>query len=326
MKQRDFGKTGLKVSEMIFGGGNVGGLLIRQDDDTKRKAIRTALDAGINWIDTAASYGPEISEESLGWLLNEIDDTPFVSTKFRIHLDSPDDFATQIENSLMGSLKRLRRDSVDLLQLHNHIAPEAGGRAITVDHVLGPNGVADGLDRLRDKGLIKFAGITALNDAESVRAVIESGRIDSAQIYYNILNPSAGQAMPDGWKGHDLGNIIASCKANGVAVMAIRVLAAGVLATTERHGREGMITKDTDLANEERSAKAILDALGSEYGTPAQTALRFAISHPDLSGAIVGMAELSHLDEALAAVALGPLPQEALDRIQAVYAANFGAS
>lgn len=326
MRQRDFGKTGLKVSEMIFGGGNVGGLLIRQDDDTKRKAIRTALDAGINWIDTAASYGPEISEASLGWLLGEIDDTPFVSTKFRIDLDSPDDFATQAENSLKGSLERLRRDSVDLLQLHNHIGPEAGGRVITVDHVLGPNGVADALDRLRDKGMIRFAGITALNDAESVRAVIESGRIDSAQIYYNILNPSAGQAMPDGWKGHDLGNIIASCKANGVAVMAIRVLAAGVLATTERHGREGMITKDTDLANEERSAKAILDALGSEYGTPAQTALRFAISHPDLSGAIVGMAELSHLDEALAAVALGPLPQDALDRIQAVYAANFGAS
>jgi len=326
MKQRDLGKTGLKVSEMIFGGGNVGGLLIRQDDDTKRKAIRTALDAGVNWIDTAVSYGPEISEQSLGWLLEEIDDTPFVSTKFRIDLASPDDIATQIENSLKGSLDRLRRDSVDLLQLHNHIGPEAGGRVITVDQVLGPNGVADGLDRLKEKGLIRFAGITALNDADSVRAVIESGRIDSAQVYYNILNPSAGQTMPVGWKGHDLGNMIASCKANGVAVMAIRVLAAGVLASAERHGRESVITKDTDIANEERSAKAILDALGSEYGTPAQTALRFVISNPDISGAIVGMAELSHLDEALAAFALGPLPQEALDRIAAVHASDFGGS
>ncbi len=159
-----------------------------------------------------------------------------------------------------------------------------------------------------------------------MREVIESGRIDSAQVYYNILNPSAGQAMPDGWKGQDLGNMIASCKAHGVAVMAIRVFAAGVLATTERHGRESMITKETDLANEERGAKAIIDALGSEYGTPAQTALRFVISNPDISGAIVGMAELSHLDEALQAIALGPLPQEALDRVRAVHTANFGPS
>ena len=120
MRYRDFGKTGIKVSEMIFGGGNVGGLLIRQDDDTKRTAIRKALDAGINWIDTAVSYGPEISEQSLGWLLEEVEETPYVSTKFRINLDAPEDIPTQIEQSLAGSLERLRRDGVDLLQLHNH--------------------------------------------------------------------------------------------------------------------------------------------------------------------------------------------------------------
>ncbi len=99
-----------------------------------------------------------------------------------------------------------------------------------------------------------------------------------------------------------------------------------MLASTERHGRESVITKETDLANEERCAKAIMDALGPEYGTPAQTALRFVISNPDISGAIVGMAELSHPNEALGAIALGPLPQDALDKIQTVYASNFGAS
>ncbi|NIQ96069.1 MAG: hypothetical protein GWN87_19110, partial [Desulfuromonadales bacterium] len=57
MNYREFGTTGIRVSELVFGGGAVGGLLINQDDDTKRKAIRTALDAGINWIDTAPSYG-----------------------------------------------------------------------------------------------------------------------------------------------------------------------------------------------------------------------------------------------------------------------------
>ena len=76
MKYRKFGRTGLEVSEVVFGGGKVGGILIDADDGTRRKAIRRALDAGINWIDTAALYGEGRSERALGWLLGEIDDEP----------------------------------------------------------------------------------------------------------------------------------------------------------------------------------------------------------------------------------------------------------
>ena len=77
MKYRDFGTTGLKVSELVFGAGAVGGLLINQDDDTRRRAVRSALDAGINWFDTAPSYGQGRSEEALGWLLQEVEESPF---------------------------------------------------------------------------------------------------------------------------------------------------------------------------------------------------------------------------------------------------------
>ena len=323
MQYRDFGKTGIKVSEMIFGGGNVGGLLINQDDDTKRAAIRKSLDAGINWFDTAVSYGSGKSEEALGWLLKETTETPYISTKVRVDPEVGQDIPTQIETSLRASLERLERTSVDLLQLHNHIGPARSGRVITVEDVLGPGGVADGLDRMRDQGLIRFKGITALNDAPSCCAVIESGRFDSAQVYYNMLNPSAGQTMPAGWAGHDLGGIIESCKKNGVAVMAIRILAAGVLATDERHGRESVLTKDTDLGNEERMAQAAFDALGNSHGTRAQTAIRFVLANPDVSCAILGSAELAHLDEALAGAAMGPLPNDALVRLNDLYARNY---
>ena len=74
MKYRDFGTTGMKVSQLVFGGGAVGGLLINQDDETKLTAIRRAMEAGINWIDTAPSYGQGRSEEALGWLLKEIEE------------------------------------------------------------------------------------------------------------------------------------------------------------------------------------------------------------------------------------------------------------
>ena len=325
MKYREFGRTGLEVSEIVLGTGKVGGILIREDDDTKRAVIRRALDAGINWIDTAPQYGGGKSEESLGWLLDEVDDTPYLSTKVRLDTDRPDDIPGQIEESLHRSLVRLRRDSVDLLQLHNPIAREAGAAGtVGVDQVLGEKGVADALDAMRAQGLTRFTGITALGEASSCCDVIESGRFDSAQVYYNLLNPSAGRAVPAGWSGHDFTGIIDACRANGVAVMGIRVLAAGVIATDQRHGRESVIARGSDIPVEEERARRVFDALGSEFGSRAQTAIRYALAEPDLSCAIVGMAVLDHLEEALAAAAMGPLPAEALARLQALHESDFG--
>ncbi|MGI9501272.1 MAG: aldo/keto reductase, partial [Geminicoccaceae bacterium] len=205
MRTRRFGRTGLSVSELVFGGGWVGGILIHQDDKTKVEAVRRALDAGINFIDTAASYGDGQSEEALGWILKEVDQTPYLATKFRLDLSERHDIKGQIEASVEASLKRLKRDSVDLVQLHNRIGPEGGGDIVSIDQVLGDGGIADVLDSLRESGLTRFLGITGLGAPGAVREVIESGRFDSAQIYYNLLNPSAGQAMPEAWSGHDFG-------------------------------------------------------------------------------------------------------------------------
>ena len=138
MRYRDFGRTGLRVSELVVGGGWVGGLLIHQDDDTKLAALRRAVQAGINWIDTAPSYGAGKSEEALGRLLPEVGGTqPHLSTKFRIDPERADDILGQIEASLHESLTRLRRDSVELLQLHNPLRPESGAGALAEERVLG---------------------------------------------------------------------------------------------------------------------------------------------------------------------------------------------
>jgi aryl-alcohol dehydrogenase-like predicted oxidoreductase len=118
--------------------------------------------------------------------------------------------------------------------------------------------------------------------------------------------------------------LISACKAQGTAVMAIRVFAAGVLATDVRHGREVIVTQATDVPTEERRARAAFGALGGTYGTRAQAALRFVLANPDVSCAIIGLAEPAHLEEALAGAALGPLPGEALNVLEAVYAADFG--
>ena len=331
MKYREFGRTGLEVSELVFGGGAVGGILVHADDDTKLAALRRALEGGINWIDTAPLYGQGRSETALGWLLDEVEETPYLSTKVQIDIGDLSDVSGQIERSVAESFERLKRDSVDLLQLHNPIHAETGGGvsiasggALGIEAVLGKGGVVEGLERVRDQGLTRHIGLTALGEAGPICEAIRSGHFESAQVYYNAINPTAARAMPAGFSGHDFSGVIAACKAVGAAVMNIRIFAAGVLPTDLRHGREAVVTLGSDLEIEETRAHAVFARLGETYGTRAQTALRFGLANPDVACVIFGLAELAHLDEALAAAEKGPLPQEALDQLNTVYAAEFG--
>jgi D-threo-aldose 1-dehydrogenase len=323
MRKRRFGRTGLQVSELAFGGGYVGGLLILADDDTRRRALARAFQAGINWIDTAPLYGQGRSEEALGWLLAEFKERPYLSTKVNLDPAQLTDIPGEIERSVRASLKRLRRDSVDLLQLHNPIAarPVTGAlRTIGLDDALR---AADGLERMKSQGLTRFIGLTALGETPAVIRAIDSGRFDSAQVYYNLLNPSAARPMPAGWTGHHFSGVVAACKRHDTAVMCIRALASGVLASDERHGREVAVTESADLGTEQRRAASVFEVLQEGYGTRAQTAVRFALANPDLACVVVGLAELRHLEEAIAAETLGPLPAEAIARLEAVYARGF---
>lgn len=323
MRFRSFGRTGLQISEVVFGGGWVGGVLIHQDDATKLDTLRRAIDAGINWIDTAPSYGKGQSEQALGWLLKEITPTPYLSTKVMLDTTRLDDIPGQVERSVHESLRRLDCASVDLLQLHNPIDSKGHGSAVSVDDVLGAGGVADALEEVRRQGLTAHIGITALGDAIACRQAIDSGRFDTAQAYYNMLNPSAGRSMPARWQGQNFANLIAACNAQGMGVMVIRAFAAGVLASDRRHGREVVIARDSDLSVEEKRARAAFAVLGDGYGTHAQTALRFVLSNPDISCAVVGLAEMAHLEEALAGAAKGALPRAALAQLDELYAGNF---
>ena len=176
---------------------------------------------------------------------------------------------------------------------------------------------------MREQGLTRYIGFTGLGDVAGCRQLVNSGRFDAAQAYYNLLNPSAARPLPARWTGHDFGNLMAACHAQGTAVMAIRVFAAGVLASDVRHGREVVITRAAELTTEERRTRAVFATLGDANGTRAQTALRFVLTNPDVSCAIIGLAQPAHLEEALSGAALGALPQPALDALEQLYAKNF---
>lgn len=313
MRYRPFGATGLQVSELIFGGGAVGGLLIDADDDTKRAAVKMAVNGGINWIDTAASYGRGRSEEALGWLMAELppDQRPHISTKLRIERDGRP-YRDQAELAMAGSLERLGLESVELYQLHNRIAssPEAVPGSLTPDDVLRDGGVADALDHLVAQGLTRHIGFTATGEAEALHTIIASGRFASAQIYYNLLNPSAGRPVSETFTPYDQKQLIDAASEQEMAVIVIRVLAAGVIATDQRTGKEGGVVLDNDVAADEARMRKVLPLLRPEHGERAQVAVRYALGHPGVSGVEVGLAELEHLTLALAAAEMGPLPDD----------------
>ncbi len=328
MRQNLLGRTGLLVSEVAFGAGVTGGILIKSDETTKVRALARAVAGGINWIDTAALYGDGASEEAIGRHIGSMRPQPHVSTKVRIEHDQMNDIPGAIERGLEHSLRRLRLDSVTLFQLHNQLGAAVGDRPVlSPEQVLKPGGVADTFDRLREQGLFQATGITAAGETKAILNVIESGRFDCAQVYYNAINPSAAWSRPHrNWRAQDFSGVMAACFRQNMGTLNIRVWAGGPLANPARPARLAVLTAGTDLDNEVRCAAAVRNALGNTYGTPAQTALRFVLGNYDLSTRVIGVGDLRNLDEAFAAVEAGALPPEAIERLERLWATDFRAA
>ena len=138
MNRRRFGRTGIEISDLTLGAGFVGGLLLHAPDDEKRACIRACLEAGVNWIDTAAAYGDGASEKALNWLLAELPaaDRPYLSTKFRLDTERRGNFGDQVRASPEASLTRLGMGRVDLLTLHNPLASEPGPGTLSLEEAL----------------------------------------------------------------------------------------------------------------------------------------------------------------------------------------------
>lgn len=312
VKQRRFGRTGLQVPEVTYGGGWVGGLLITADRGIAHATLDKALASGIDWIDTAAAYGDGVSETVIGGWLEARGDKPRprISTKFNIDTTAGD-FRGQVRRSLEASLARLGLEKVELLILHNRIVnrqPVARGpRELLPHEVLEDGGVADVMDELRREGMIDHLGLTGLGEPPALAAVVDSGRFEVAQIYYNALNPSAFVDMPDGWNSTHFQGLGKHCLAQDMGIMGIRIFAAGHLATDVRHGREIPITENAENSAEEARVSALVAAVGDLSETRAQTALRFGLGCDALSTIVVGIGEPDHFEQVLGAAELGPL-------------------
>jgi L-galactose dehydrogenase/L-glyceraldehyde 3-phosphate reductase len=320
MEERVFGRTGMKLSVLGFGCGAVGGLMVRGDPRDQERTIARALGAGVNYFDTAVQYGAGESEKNLGRILRKLKPANVVvGTKVRLPAAKFGRIAGAVSKSLEGSLARLRRDLVDIFHLHNTITEVGGGEALSVQQVLSD--VVPAFERLRQEGKTRFLGLTAVGDTAALHQVINAGAFDSAQVVYNMLNPSAAVALPANYPAQDYGQLFEHTEAAGVGVVGIRVLAGGALSgLAERHTIAGLppvpigsgLSYEADL----RRARRLLPLVEEGFAaTLVEAATRFALSHPAVGTILVGMASPQQFADALSAVQKGPLPPAALDRL-----------
>jgi aryl-alcohol dehydrogenase-like predicted oxidoreductase len=329
MQMRVFGRTGMKISALGFGCGAVGGIMVRGDPADQERVVARAIDVGVNYFDTAVLYGDGASERNLGRVLQTLKPANvIVGTKVRVPPSEFGRVAEAIATSLEGSLARLQLDRVDIFHLHNPITVAGGGSALSVRQVL--DAVVPAFERLRQQGKIRFLGISAVGDTAALQQVIDAGAFDSAQIVYNVLNPSAAEALPKNYPAQDYARLFDHTEAAGVGVVGIRVLAGGALSgSAERHPIASpapepigsAISYDADLERARRLMPLVKEGFA---GSLTEAATRFALSHPAMGTILIGMATPQQFEDALAAVEKGPLPPAALDRLAALRQAFSG--
>jgi len=323
MEYRMLGRTNLRVSALGFGCGNVGGLMIRGTRAERERAVARALDLGVNFFDTAPLYGDGVSEEHLGEVLAALRPQCLVATKVRLGEPGLVDPGQAVTRSLETSLRRLRRDRVDLLQLHDPVRMARAGGEPGVPEVL--ERILPAFEALRRAGKVGFVGMTAIGDTPAVHRVIDAGAVDSAQVPFNLLNPSAGVTVPVGFPGQDLDRLLDLTRAQRMGVVVIRVLAAGALSGEMTRHPIAVPTVDPiasgpDYATDVSHARVLRVLVSEGYAASlVEAALRFPLGFDAVSTVLLGYSSQEHLEFAATAVGKGPLSPAALRRAEACW-------
>jgi aryl-alcohol dehydrogenase-like predicted oxidoreductase len=300
MKYRQLGRTGLRVSEIGFGAWAIGGSWGFQAESESLAALHTAIDLGVNFIDTAAGYGDGRSERIIAKVLKERKETVYVATKTppapgpwppSPYCRADERYSEQyLRQNVEERLRNLGTDCIDVLQLHTWT--RAWNKSPVPFEILR---------KLRDEGKIRFIGLsTPEHDQNSVIDLMRDGYLDTVQVIYNIFEQEpAAQLLP----------VAAEC---GVGVIIRVAFDEGVL--TGKY-RADTVFPDDDFRSRyfagDRLERAVTrvenikeDLSGSGLSMP-QAALKFALSPAEVSVVIPGMRNIA---QAEANVAVSELP------------------
>jgi aryl-alcohol dehydrogenase-like predicted oxidoreductase len=307
LQYRKLGRTGWDVSTIGYGAWGIGGKQwLGGSDDESVRALRRAIDLGLNFIDTALAYGDGHSERLVGQVVRETRQKIYVATKvppknriWPAQKGTPisDVFPYEyIMECAAESHRNLGLPQIDLLQLH----------------VWNPEWLHDSdwrraFDDLRRSGKVAAVGIS-INDhqPESALELIRTGLIDTVQVIYNVFDQTPEREL------------FPLCLEKNIGVLARVPLDEGALT--------GNITPSTTFppgdfrefyfkGDRKQQVQQHVDALRKDLGDGANlanTALRFCLSHPAVSTVIPGMRSVRHAESNVGLSDQGPLPQPTL--------------
>jgi len=293
VKYRKLGRSDLEVSVICCGAMAMGssGTFGEQDDELSVKTVHAALDAGVNFFDTAEGYGAGHSEEVLGRALEGRRDEVVIATKVSSsHLERPALF-----EACEASLRRLRVDCIDLYQVH------------WPRHDLVFADVAAGLEQLREQGKIRYWGVSNFGKMDLTEC-LDAGHPEVDQLPYSLL-----------WRVIEE-EIVPICTANEVSIICYSPLAQGIL--TGKFARPEDVPPERSRARYTREqpelAFRVVDELrgvAAELGEPmADVALAWLLGRPGVSAVIAGMRAPEQATTNARAAEL-QLPQEAVERL-----------
>lgn len=316
MNYRSFGRTGWQVSEISFGAWAIGGSWGSVSDDDALAALRTAIDAGVNFIDTADVYGDGRSERLIAQVLKERSEQVYVATKAGRRLDPHVAEGYNNRKNLTAfverSLKNLDVEALDLVQLH---CPPT--QVYYMPEVFGT------LDDLAAAGKIKYYGVSVEKVEEAIKA-IEYPNVQSVQIIFNIFRQRPEEIFFD------------LAKLRRVGILARVPLASGLL--TGKMTRQSTFAAD-DHRNFNRYGQAFdrgetfsgvdydtaleaveqLRPLVPPGATMAQFALRWILMFDAVSCAIPGAKNPQQAIDNIKAAGLPPLSDDVMAQIQVIY-------
>lgn len=287
MERRRLGATDMHVGVLGFGGAEIG--FEGASQKTAVRLLSGALDAGLNVIDTAECYAN--SEELIGEAVGERRQEYYLLTK----CGHPDGYETEdwrpvsLLQSIERSLRRLRTDYLDVIQLHSCSEAE-----------LRKGGVIEALQRARKQGYTRYIGYSG--DSHAARYAVECGQFDTLQISISIADQEA------------LEFIMPLARERNIGVIAKRPIANAAWKTTRKPADEYY------HAYWERLRKLDYDFLRGDMRDAVATALRFTLSVPGVHTAIVGTAKPGRFAENLAMLAARPLSVQQFEKIRARWA------
>ena len=320
MDYTTLGRTGLRVSRAGFGGGGIGQVWGPTTEEESIRAVHRALELGINFFDVAPRYGNGKAEEVLGRALRGRSEDVVVATKVRLEAHEMDDVEGAVACSVEASLRRLQRDSVDVLHVHNRFTATRGEvpDSLSAEDALGP--VLDAYRKVQQAGKTRFVGLSAMeHHVPTMIRIMESGEYDTVLAYYNLLNWTAQEPPPPGVDLFDNGQIIPLAKSLNMGVIGIRSHAAGALADQV----DRPVPPGTVLEQDAASAAKLGYLLEGPIRTLSQAAMVFCLMNRDIHTVVPGVKNVTEAEETAASVDVPPIPEHHMQRLRELYRTGF---